>query len=99
MPPDVHLDALVRQRRRLAFRAKGGQGGETVTFSLGIIGKDKPHHDSAKAELKTTLAAQWKDYAIDLAGKDLSRIKSGFCIVFAGQGRPLAVQVDDLRYE
>ncbi len=85
--------------KRLNFRAKGERGGETVTFSLGIIGKDKPHHDSAKAELKTTLTAQWQPYAIDLAGKDLSRIKSGFCIVFAGQGRPLAVEVDDLRYE
>jgi hypothetical protein len=85
--------------KRLVFRAKGEQGGEVATFSMGIIGKDKPHHDSAKAEKKVTLTPDWQTYALDLSGKDLSRIKSGFCITVAGQGRPLSIDIQDIRYE
>ena len=84
---------------RLTFRAKGRQGGEVATFSIGIIGKDKPHHDSSKTEKKVILSPEWKTYTLDLSGKDLSRIKSGFCITVAGQGRPLSIEIADLQYE
>ena len=84
--------------QKLSFRAKGEQGGEVITISMGIIGRDKPHFDTAKAEQKFTLSKDWKTYSLDLSSKDLSRIKSGFCIVVAGQGKPLAVQIDDVKY-
>jgi len=85
--------------KKLSFRAKGEQGGEVITISMGIIGRDKPHYDSAKAEQKFTLTNDWKTYSLDLSNKDLSRIKSGFCIVTAGQGKPFAIQIDDVKYE
>ena len=85
--------------KKLTFRAKGEQGGEVITISMGIISRDKPHYDSAKAEQKFTLSKDWRTYSIDLAGKNLSRIKSGFCIVASGQGKPFAIQLDDVKYE
>ena len=85
--------------KKLTFRARGEQGGEVITISMGIISRDKPHYDSAKAEQKFTLSKDWRTYSIDLAGKNLSRIKSGFCIVASGQGKPFAIQLDDVKYE
>ena len=47
--------------KKLTFWARGEQGGEAVDFNLGIIGDDKPHHDSAKASLTgTTLTKSGK---------------------------------------
>ena len=85
--------------KKLSFRAKGEQGGEVVTISMGLIGRDKPHYDTAKAEQKFTLSKDWKTYSLDLSNKDLSKIKSGFCIVVGGQGKDLAIQLDDVKYE
>src|SRR5436853_3472491 len=37
--------------KKLAFWARGKDGGEVVTFEFGILGKDKAFHDSAKGKL------------------------------------------------
>ena len=71
-----------------------------MTFKFGILGADKKYPDSAGDELDDVkLTADWKEYDIDLAGKDLTRIKTGFVWTVTGQGRPVAFFLDDIRFE
>jgi hypothetical protein len=86
--------------KKLTFWARGDDGGEVVNFEIGLLGKDKKHPDSARAKLAgVKLTKEWKRFEIDLAGKDLSRIKTGFCCTWAAAGKPLAFHLDDVRYE
>ncbi len=86
--------------KKLTFWARGDAGGETVSFSLGILGKDKKYHDSAVAKLPgQTLSTDWTQYSIDLAGKDLTDIKTGFCWVVESKGKPVTFYLDDIRFE
>ncbi len=85
---------------KLTFWARGASGGEKVTFKLGILGDDKPYHDSATASSGViALTDQWTRITLDLAGKDLSCIKTGFCWTVAARGGPVAFDLDDIRYE
>ncbi len=85
---------------KLTFWARGEKGGETVTFLCGIINKDKPFYDTAQAKLdKAGLTTEWKQYTIDLKGKDLSHIKTGFGWTLAADGEPITFYLDDIRYE
>ena len=53
---------------KLTFWARGDNEGERVSFLVGIIGDDKPFHDTAKAKLDSVqLSKDWKQYTIDLA--------------------------------
>jgi len=86
--------------KRLVFRARGAKGDEVVGFLFGIIGKDKPFYDTAQGKLENVrLGTDWTEYAIDLTGKDLSRIKTGFGWTVAGRGSPITFYLDDIRYE
>jgi hypothetical protein len=86
--------------RKLTFWARGARGGEVVGFLLGTIGRDKPYFDTAQVKLDSVrLTAEWALYTLDLAGKDLARIKTGFGWVAAGQGSPIAFYLDDIRIE
>jgi hypothetical protein len=85
---------------KLTFWARGQDGGETVSFKMGILGPDKKFPDTAHAELPdVVLTKDWKQYSIDLAGKDLNRIKTGFVWVLASPGKPVTFYLDDIRYE
>lgn len=86
--------------RRLTFWARGAEGGEKVDFGVGLLGGDRPHGDSVRAELKgVKLKREWKRYAIDLGGRDLSRVKTPFVWSLAGRGRPVRFYLDDIRFE
>ncbi len=85
--------------KKLSFWARGKNGNEKVKFGFGGIGKDKPFSDTAKGEIEITLGKEWKEFTIDLAGKDLTRIKSGFMWVLGGQGAPVEFYLDDIVYE
>ncbi|HSV74137.1 MAG TPA: phosphatase PAP2 family protein [Chthonomonadales bacterium] len=86
--------------RRLVFLARGARGGEQVTFQIGGLGRDKPYPDSAEVRrLEATLTAEWTELAIDLAGLNLSRIKTGFGWVVGAQREPLAFFLDRVRFE
>jgi len=86
--------------KKLTFWARGEKGGEKVSFSFGLIGADKKYHDSAKGELKDQeLSKEWKQYTIDLAGKDLSSVKTGFCWIVGAKGDPITFYLDDIKYE
>ncbi|HEV7301937.1 MAG TPA: glycoside hydrolase family 2 TIM barrel-domain containing protein [Tepidisphaeraceae bacterium] len=85
--------------KRLSFWARGEEGGEKVEFKLGIL-KDKPFNDSSESGIApVTLTKDWKEYEIDLTGKDLSTIKTGFVWTLAGQGKPVTFYLDDIRFE
>ena len=86
--------------KKLTFWARGAEGGETVSFQLGLYKKDKKYFDTGSGKLdKVVLTPEWKQYTIDLAGQDLSRIKSGFVWVVAGSGKGIVFYLDDIRYE
>ena len=85
---------------KLTFWARGDRGGEVVTFLVGIIKNDKPFFDTAQEKLdRVKLTDQWQQYTIDLKGKDLKRIKSGFGWTAASTGQPITFYLDDIRYE
>lgn len=85
---------------KLTFWARGEEGGETVSFKMGILGKDKKFPDSDHAELAdVVLTRDWKAYTIDLADKDLSCIKTGFVWVLASPGKAVTFYLDDIQYE
>jgi len=85
--------------KTLKFWARGKKGGEKVKFGFGGIGSDKRFHDTAQGELGLTLGKKWKQFAFDLSGRNLSRIKSGFMWVVSGQGEPVEFYLDDIVYE
>lgn len=82
---------------KLVVWARGELGGEEVSFSFGLIGADKPYHDTAKDSTKVKLTREWAAYEINVAGKDLSRIKTGFCWIVGGQ--TATFYLDDVRWE
>jgi hypothetical protein len=86
--------------KKLTFWARGDKGGELVEFKMGILAKSKPYHDSSSAAVgKVKLTAEWKEYTIDLTGKDLNCIKTGFVFSVAGKKEPITFYLDDIRYE
>lgn len=64
---------------KLVFWARGEEGNEIVeSFSIG-----SPNDSSQIKTGPFILSDQWKRYVIDLEGKDLSSISSGFAFVLA----------------
>jgi len=84
---------------KLTFWARGAEGGEKVKFGFGVIGRDKQHFDTARAELTITLTDTWTQYSFDLADRDLRRIKTPFMWVVAGQGGPIRFFLDDVQFD
>ena len=85
--------------KSLSFWARGKSGGEKVTVGIGLIKNDKKYHDSASEKLDLTLTGKWQHFKIDLAGKDLSRIKTGLYFTTASEGAPLSFYLDDITIE
>jgi hypothetical protein len=86
--------------RKLKFWARGEQGGETVSFKFGVLGEDKKYSDSATGALNDLkLTKEWKEYTIDLEGKDLTRIKTGFIWSLTGQRSAVVFFLDYIRFE
>jgi hypothetical protein len=85
--------------KRLSFWARGATGGEKVKFGFGVIGADQPYGDTAKRELEVTLSTEWREFSLSAEGSDLTRIKTGFMWVLAGQGVPVTFFLDDVRWE
>ena len=66
--------------KRLVFWAKGEKGGEQIDkFEIGGIGANRAYPDSDGASIgPVILSKDWKEYSIDLRGKDLTYISGGF---------------------
>jgi len=68
--------------KKLVFWARGEKGGEVVTFKMGGVGMGHPYPDSDGAGTDPiVLTKDWKEYSIDLKGKDLKHIIGGFAWV------------------
>lgn len=86
--------------RTLRFWAKGAHGGEVVSFSFGLLARDKKFFDTGSGKLdKVTLSRDWTEYTLPLTGLDLSRIKTGFSWSLASDGQPVTFFLDDVRFE
>ena len=85
---------------KLSFWARGEKGGEVVTFLCGIINSDKTYFDTAQTKLdKIALTKDWKQYTIDLKGRNLTRIKTGFGWTLAAGDAPVTFYLDDVKFE
>lgn len=86
--------------KRLTFWARGDSGGEVVSFSFGLIGREKKFFDTARRELpRVELGREWKQYEIPVEGLDLSRIKTGFAWTTEAAGRGVVFYLDGVRWE
>jgi beta-mannanase len=83
---------------KLTLFAKGESGGEIIKFSMGGVGGIYP--DSASAWIEVTLTDTWQEYTIDLTGKNLSHIITGFGWFATQANNPdgCAFYLDDIKY-
>jgi cellulose synthase/poly-beta-1,6-N-acetylglucosamine synthase-like glycosyltransferase len=86
--------------RRLTFWARGREGGEQVDFGVGILDTDRLYPDSVNERLEgVRLKKDWERYTIELEGRDLTQVKSGFFWTLVGRGSPTTFFLDDVRFE
>lgn len=87
--------------QHLTFWARGEKGGERIEeFGMGGISGDYPDSDSAVIG-PVILTPEWKQYSIDLRGKDLSYISGGFFWTTNAKVNedPCVFYLDHIQYE
>lgn len=100
--PGPGLD--LAQARTLVFRARGLAGGETIRVKAAVV-SDQPFGDSAALPVDAgwiTLGSDWREYRVDVDGRDLSRVISPFMVVANDKHNPsgrATVFLDDIRWE
>lgn len=89
--------------KTLKFDARGDKGGEYIDkFGMGGISGQMEEGDSDSADSDSIeLSTTWKEYSIDLRGRDLSHIIGGFLFVLNADMNPQGATfyVDNIRYE
>lgn len=64
--------------KKLSFWVRGENGNEIINITAGGIKGENP--DTFMREIKgMKLSTQWKQYTINLSGRDLSNVSGGFC--------------------
>lgn len=88
---------------KLTFWAKGEMGQERIEeFRVGGMGASRMYPDTDTAFIGPVLLTnEWKQYTIDLRGKDLSYISGGFSWVANVESNPhhCTFYLDDIRFE
>ena len=87
--------------KTLSFWARGEKGGEVITeFKVGGISGEYGDSDSMGMG-PVVLAAEWKQYVIDLEGVDVSYISGGFCFSASKMDNPdgFTIFLDDIKFE
>jgi len=87
--------------QRLTFWARGDRGGEQIQeITVGGISGDYPDSDISVIG-PVILTPQWRQYSIDLRGKDLSYISGGFAWSTSEEVNPetCTFYLDEIRYE
>ena len=88
---------------RLVFWAKGEMGTERIEeFRTGGMGDNQTYPDSDSASIgPVILTKDWKEYSIDLRGKDLSYISGGFAWVANVASNPhhCTFYLDNIHFE
>jgi hypothetical protein len=91
----------LRGVKKLTFWARGEKGGERIEeFKMGGINGSYP--DSATASIgPVVLTPEWKQYTIDLKGKNLSHVIGGFAWSANLDNNPngCTFYLDEIRYE
>ena len=86
--------------KTLSFWARGEEAARSSPSSSACSAATRRSSTRPPAKLdKVTLKPEWKQYTIDLKGRDLARIKTGFAWVLAADGKPVTFYLDDVRYE
>jgi hypothetical protein len=89
--------------KKLIFWARGENGGEKIAeFRIGGVGMGRDYPDSDTASIgPVILNKQWKEYEIDLRGKDLTYISGGFAWIANVDDNPSSCTfyLDNIRYE
>lgn len=89
--------------KKLIFWARGENGGEKISeFRIGGVGQNREYPDSDTASIgPVILSKQWKEYEIDLRGKDLSYISGGFAWIANVDDNPssCAFYLDNIYYQ
>ncbi|OGX26209.1 MAG: hypothetical protein A2787_03045 [Omnitrophica WOR_2 bacterium RIFCSPHIGHO2_01_FULL_48_9] len=86
---------------KFTFWARGEKGGERIEeFKIGGISGDYPDSDMAMIG-PVILTKEWRQYAVDLRGKDLSYISGGLSWAANVDANPESCTffLDDLKYE
>lgn len=89
--------------KKVTFWARGEKGGETIAeFKIGGVGISREFPDSDTVGIgPVILSKAWKQYSIDLRGRDLSYISGGFAWVanVENNAETCTFYLDDIRYE
>lgn len=98
---DVDAGYSLSGAKKVTFWARGETGEEVIEeFKVGgILGE---FSDTALAGIgPVRLTKEWKQYTIDLEGKDLSRIAGGFCWATSRDENPngMVIYIDDIVFE
>jgi len=86
---------------KLTFWARGRNGGEAIE-KVKVGGIKGTYPDSLEVQMgPVVLTRDWKKYAVNLAGQDLSYVSGGFCWVTASRLNPngATFYLDDIRFE
>lgn len=87
--------------QKLTFWARGEKGGERLEeMKIGGITGEYPDSDSAVIG-PVLLTPEWKEYSLDLRGKDLTSISGGFTWAAKEEVNPqgCTFYLDDIQYE
>ena len=87
--------------QKLTFWAKGEKGNERIEeFNIGGITGEYPDSDTAVIG-PVILTPEWKEYTIDLRGKDISSISGGFTWSTSVEVNPenCTFYLDDIQYQ
>ena len=103
-PPDNWGDKpgqAVRSASKITFWAAGEKGGEIVEFKAGGNFDRKCKDSFVAGTGNVALTKEWKQYEIDLQGRDLSSVLDAFGWVATVNANPdgLAFYLDSIRYE
>jgi len=83
----------------LELWARGEYSTEKISIAVGLLGQDKAHPDSGKTTAEDIrLTREWQRYRIRLKKLDLSSIKTGFVVTLSGQGSPVTIYLDSIRF-
>ena len=88
--------------KKLTFWARGSRGGETLTFKAGGVKAASAPGDSDAVSMEpVALTKEWKQYTIDLSGRNMSYIIGGFCLAASADDNPhgFTIYLDEIRYE
>lgn len=87
--------------KKMLFFARGEKGGESVDkFFIGGITGQTEEGDSDEASVSPVeLTKEWKEYTIDLVGRDLSHIIGGFGMAANADTNPdgFTIYIDEIR--